>query len=144
MLLTTVFLALVTVHGVRCSWRDGDNGVDRVGGDLPNMPIRSVGSPGDCADACGKNSDCVAWAFGTSGCGGLNTTACWLKNAVMPQSLDPCRVSCFLVVISPAPSHFPRRCFLPCLMLPGIRSEERAPTGPEIQPFTRWLHQTCW
>lgn len=94
MLLTTVFLALATVGGVRCSWRDGDNGVDRRGGDLPNMPISSVGSPGDCSDACDKNSGCVAWAFGTSGCGGSNSTACWLKNALMPQSLDSCRVSC--------------------------------------------------
>lgn len=91
--LAAIALALVAVGGVSCSWQNGDDGVDRSGGDLPNMPVNSVAGPSDCAAMCDKNSDCVAWAYGKSSCEGSTSTSCWLKNAVMPQSLNSCRVS---------------------------------------------------
>ena len=76
-------------------WADGDDGVDRMYGDLPGMPVAlpSSASPRDCAALCQKEERCVAWAYCKPRCGGLGDPQCYLKASVMLQSANPCRVS---------------------------------------------------
>lgn len=76
--------ALATV--ARAAWSDGDAGVNRMYGDLPNMPFSSA-SASSCYSSCMSNSACAAWVFNTPG------SLCWLKNQVMPPNYDPNFVS---------------------------------------------------
>ena len=92
-----VILAIVSLHFIgSCSadWLDGDVGVDRPNGDLPNMPIsfNSTQKATDCAKMCMANSKCVAWAYCVPNCGGSKAASCYLKQNLMPQTANPCRV----------------------------------------------------
>lgn len=55
------FVAL-TVFVAVCSadWQDGNDGVDRLNGDLLNMPIslKAGARPRDCAQLCYANTQC--------------------------------------------------------------------------------------
>ena len=88
-------LSLLLAASVAGSWLDGDDGVDRAYGDLPNMPIEmnSSASPSDCAKLCEGESKCVAWAYSKPNCSSNKSPLCYLKAEVMPQSANPCRVS---------------------------------------------------
>ena len=89
------FLLVVVLSAV-CSadWQDGNDGVDRLGGDLTNMPIalKTGSAPEDCAQLCYSSSQCKAWAFCKPNCGGSTDPQCYLKANVTQQSLNPCRV----------------------------------------------------
>ena len=79
------------------SWLDGDEGVDRAYGDLPNMPIALNRSqpPSVCAQLCQNHAPCQAWAYCKEDCGGtVAPPQCYLKATIPKQSLNPCRVSC--------------------------------------------------
>jgi len=80
---------------INADWLDGDIGVDRRNGDLPNMPIpfNSSQTPADCAKMCINNTDCLAWAYCIPNCGGHKQPSCYLKGNVTTQSSNPCRVS---------------------------------------------------
>ena len=60
-------LIVLTVFVAVCSadWQDGNDGVDRLNGDLLNMPIslKAGTTPRDCAQLCYANTHCNAWAF---------------------------------------------------------------------------------
>lgn len=75
-------------------WMDGDDGIDRRNGDLPNMPInlKSGAAPRDCAQLCVASAECKGWAFCKENCSGSTTPQCFLKAQLQPQSYDSCRV----------------------------------------------------
>ena len=75
-------------------WQDGNDGVDRLGGDLPNMPIslKSGPAPKDCAQLCYSSSQCKAWVFSKPNCSASPGPQCFLKATVTQQSVNPCRV----------------------------------------------------
>jgi len=87
-------LSLLLAAAAAGSWLDGDDGVDRVSGDLPNMPMKmnSSASPSDCAKLCEAESKCVAWVYSKPSCKGMSYPLCYLKEAEMQQSYNPCRV----------------------------------------------------
>lgn len=92
-----IILAIVSLYFTgSCSadWLDGDAGVDRPNGDLPNMPIsfNSTQNASDCAKMCLANANCVAWAYCVPNCGGSGAASCYLKQNLMPQTANPCRV----------------------------------------------------
>ena len=91
------FVAL-TVFVAVCSadWQDGNDGVDRLNGDLLNMPIslKAGARPRDCAQLCYANTQCKAWAFNKPNCNGSVTAECYLKAEITQQSTNPCKVSC--------------------------------------------------
>ena len=91
-------LSLLLAASVAGSWLDGDDGVDRAYGDLPNMPIEMNSSalPSDCAKLCEGESKCVAWVYSKPNCSSNKSPLCYLKAEVMPQSANPCRVSLFI------------------------------------------------
>ena len=91
------FLSLLLTASVAGSWLDGDDGVDRAYGDLPNMPIEMNSSalPSDCAKLCEGESKCVAWAYCKPNCSSNKTPLCYQKAEVMPQTANPCRVRYF-------------------------------------------------
>lgn len=90
-------LSLLLAASVAGSWLDGDDGVDRAYGDLPNMPIEMNSSalPSDCAKLCEGESKCVAWAYCKPNCSSNKTPLCYQKAEVMPQTANPCRVRYF-------------------------------------------------
>lgn len=93
LLLLVLAIYLSPCHG---DWADGNDGVDRMNGDLPNMPIplKSGAAPKDCAQLCYTGNQCKAWAFAKPNCNGSSATPqCFLKSQVTQQSADPCRVS---------------------------------------------------
>ena len=76
-------------------WLNGDDGVDRAYGDLPDMPIglNSSEQASDCAKLCLASNQCVAWVYSKPSCGGGSSQPqCYLKAKVMAQSYNPCRV----------------------------------------------------
>ena len=98
LLLVLLFLS-VCIAVCKADWQDGNDGVDRLGGDLPNMPIslKTGSAPKDCAQLCYSSSQCKAWAFCKPNCGGSTGPQCYLKVNVTQQSLNPCRVWKFLL-----------------------------------------------
>ena len=92
-----VFVLVVYVAVCSADWQDGNDGTDRLNGDLPNMPLqmKAGSSPQDCAHACYASSQCKAWVFGRTNCGGTTSRLpqCFLKAEVTQQSVRPCRVS---------------------------------------------------
>ena len=89
------FLFAVSLKVTESVWEDGDSGVDRPNGDLPNMPIALDASdpPSKCALLCHNADKCEAWAYCVPNCGGQRGPVCYLKSSVTVQSLNPCRVS---------------------------------------------------
>lgn len=92
-----VIIAIISLYFIGCcnaDWLDGDVGVDRPYGDLPNMPIafNSTQNASDCAKMCMSKTDCVAWAYCIPNCGGSEAASCYLKQKVMSQTANPCRV----------------------------------------------------
>ena len=88
---SVLFLAtLLTVAA--SSWIDGNDGVDRPGGDLADMPIflKSTQLASVCAQLCQNNSQCVAWSYSKADC--KETPYCNLKSKVSQQTYDPCKV----------------------------------------------------
>lgn len=87
--------------------RLGHVGVDRPGGDLPNMPVSMPSfqaAPEDCAKLCLANTACSAWVFESAGTcrssplvvqdsGQPAAAKCWLKATLTSQRAHPCRVS---------------------------------------------------
>lgn len=73
---------------------DGDDGVDRPFGDLPDMPIvlNHTQPVSVCARLCLNNSQCASWAYSKAGCGDSTTPYCYLKGVIPKQSYNPCRV----------------------------------------------------
>ena len=96
-------LVTLTVFVAVCSgdWQDGNDGVDRLNGDLLNMPIslKSGASPRDCARFCYANAQCKAWAFSKPNCNGSVIAQCYLKAEITQQSTNPCKVSCIEYVL---------------------------------------------
>lgn len=88
-------LALLCVL-VAGKWQDGNDGVDRSGGDLPESPytLNTTAVPEDCASMCWVREQCVAWSYGKPACDNIHQIVplCWLKSNVPPQSLNKCRV----------------------------------------------------
>lgn len=81
---------------------DGDDGVDRPFGDLPDMPIvlNHTQPVSVCARLCQNNSQCASWAYSKAGCGGDGTTPyCYLKGDIPEQSYNPCRVTTYVLGI---------------------------------------------
>ena len=78
----------------KADWQDGNDGVDRTNGDLPNMPIslKSGSAPKDCAQMCYSSSQCKAWVFTKPNCSGSTGPQCSLKATVTQQSSNTCRV----------------------------------------------------
>lgn len=89
-----VIILLYFIGHCSADWLDGDVGVDRRNGDLPNMPIpfNSTQNASDCAKMCIATDDCVAWAYCIPNCGGATAASCYLKKSLMPQTANPCRV----------------------------------------------------
>ena len=83
---------LVLCAGVAAgSWLDGDDGVDRPYGDLPDMPITNMSCSAvarDCATLCAGCRQCVAWAFRKPDCSSRVTPLCYLKGTLMEQSYN--------------------------------------------------------
>ncbi len=93
-MLRSLVLAVV-VATTAGQWLNGDDSVDRAYGDLPNMPIalNASSQPSDCAKLCLASGQCVAWAYCKPRCGGSgDQPSCYLKEKVMVQSYNPCRV----------------------------------------------------
>jgi hypothetical protein len=76
---------------VSSDYLDGDDGVDRPYGDLPNQPtILAAGTqPRDCANLCLQTSACVCWAW----IKGANPPQCYLKNQLITPIANSERVS---------------------------------------------------
>ena len=95
----SLLLLVLVIYFSPCrgDWADGNDGVDRADGDLPNMPIHlkaGAASPKDCAQLCYSSDQCKAWAFVKPNCSGTPATPmCYLKAQVTQQRADPCRVS---------------------------------------------------
>lgn len=70
----------------------GDFGADRIGYDLPGMPI-SVTDVNQCQQKCFQNQDCVVWAYSVSNSNCSSGNHCWLKNMIPPLTPNPCRIS---------------------------------------------------
>lgn len=90
-----VVLCFITgLSGAAALWMDGDDGVDRPYGDLPDMPIvLNVTQPVHaCARLCQNDLQCMSWAFSKPDCGGETTPYCYLKDVIPEQSYNPCRV----------------------------------------------------
>lgn len=87
-------ISLCLFGSCSADWLDGDVGVDRPNGDLPNMPIpfNSTEKASDCAKMCVAKDECVAWAYCIPNCGGSQTASCYLKQNVTSQTANPCRV----------------------------------------------------
>jgi hypothetical protein len=65
-------------------------------GDLAGMPIalHTGDQPTVCSKLCDMNQECVCWAYSKANCTGDGAVPlCYLKEKVMPQSLNKCRVS---------------------------------------------------
>ena len=81
---------------VICSadWQDGNDGVDRLNGDLPNMPIslKADANPRKCSQLCYASNQCRAWVFNKPNCNGSVAAQCHLKAEVTQQSTNPCKV----------------------------------------------------
>ena len=92
-----LLLVAVCLSPSLADWADGNDGIDRMDGDLPNMPIwlKKDGAPKDCAQLCYASGQCKAWAYAKAYCNDTNVTTprCFLKEQVTPQSVNPCRVS---------------------------------------------------
>ena len=94
MFLVALFCALV-FHVGSASLSDGDDGVDRMDGDIAGMPItlQANDKPSVCSKMCDSNPQCVCWAYCKANCSGdPSAPLCYLKDKLMPQSLNPCRV----------------------------------------------------
>ncbi len=92
------YLVIISFRVTQSAWEDGDNGIDRVDGDMPNMPVDSD-APNKCATLCNNNNDCVAWAYCLPNCGGQRGSVCYLKSTITVQSLNPCRVSIIIMIM---------------------------------------------
>ena len=94
MYVDVVLYVLCLLSCVTCSWLDGDDGVDRPGGNLPEMAIlnRTL-SASACAQLCERNPLCLAWAYSKADCGGETSPHCNLKATVSEQAYNPCKVS---------------------------------------------------
>ena len=93
-LLVPLFLS-VCIAISKSAWEDGNDGVDRTDGDLPNMPIlmKTGSAPKDCAQLCYSSSQCKAWVYHKPNCNGSSTDPqCCLKGSVTQQSANICRV----------------------------------------------------
>ena len=94
LLLVSCALALCFVS---CSarWEDGNDGVERIGANLPGTPIKlKIGAaPSDCAQLCYADPRCEAWSFRKASCEPSNTSLCFMKVEVVGQSPNKCTVS---------------------------------------------------
>ena len=89
-----VVYILCLLSCVTCSWLNGDDGVDRPGGNLPGMPILSrTQSASACAQLCERTPLCLAWAYSKADCGRETSPHCNLKATVSEQTYNPCIVS---------------------------------------------------
>ena len=92
-------MAAVFFSPSSADWADGNDGIDRMNGDLPDMPIqmKAGAAPKDCAQLCYASGQCKAWAYAKpkASCNETNLTTpqCFLKEQVTKQSVNPCRVS---------------------------------------------------
>jgi len=89
-----VVLALLSC--VCGSWLDGNVGVDRYGGNLPdqNFTMNMTALPKDCALLCHANAKCLAWVYVKANCGAATNPLCLQKGvANNSQSWNPCVVS---------------------------------------------------
>ena len=93
MKLAVLFLSIF-IAVCKADWQDGNDGVDRMNGDLPNMPIslKTGSAPKDCAQLCYSSSQCKAWSYCKPNCNGSTAPQCYLKASVTQQSANPCRV----------------------------------------------------
>jgi len=93
-IVTASLITLFLASCIRADWLDGDIGVDRPNGDLPNMPIpfEAKQTAADCAKICMNKTDCLAWAYCTPNCGRDKQPSCYLKGNVTTQTPNPCRV----------------------------------------------------
>ena len=85
------FLLVLCVGAAADGWLDGDDGVDRPNGDLPNMPITNMScstAASACAALCADSSRCVAWAFRKPNCSSRVNPLCYLKGELMKQSYN--------------------------------------------------------
>ena len=89
-------LLAICLSSCSADWADGNDGIDRMNGDLPNMPIqmKTGAAPKDCAQLCYASGQCKAWAYAKPSCNGSTSTTpqCSLKDQVTQQSVNPCRV----------------------------------------------------
>ena len=95
MKLLVLFFLSVCIAISKSAWEDGNDGVDRTDGDLPNMPIsmKTGSAPKDCAQLCYSSSQCKAWVYCKPNCSGSSTgPQCYLKGSVTQQSANKCRV----------------------------------------------------
>jgi hypothetical protein len=93
----SLLLALTSLpSSVQGGWEDGNNGTDRMNGDMAGMPItmNDTGQPSDCFKLCQKEPQCKAWAYSKPNCSSQGKSPlCYLKSNITGQSLNPCRVS---------------------------------------------------
>lgn len=98
-----VILYLCACFGLLTSvvadWEDGNDGVDRPNGDLPNQPIvlEASAQPKDCAGLCKANDACKAWAYLKANCEKPKVPWCYLKATITPQRRNTCIVSITLI-----------------------------------------------
>ena len=87
--------SLCLLSCVTCSWLDGDDGVDRPEGNLPDMPIflNRTQPASTCAQLCKRNPHCLAWAYSKADCEREASPHCNLKATIPKQAYNPCRVS---------------------------------------------------
>ena len=95
MLLLVALVCTVSFRAVTAALEDGDDGVDRMYGDIAGMPIplQANDKPSVCSKMCDSEQKCVCWAYSKANCSGDGAVPmCYLKEKVMPQSLNRCRV----------------------------------------------------
>jgi len=122
--------------------------VDRVGGDMPGMPL-NLGSatPSACAAQCQSTQGCVAWSFDSCG-----KSSCWLKNTIPTSSASSsCRISAVqgtynvdhpgadLKTVELSPSATTTDCNAQCLSTAGCTSWAMVQPGVGCE-----LTNTCW
>ena len=89
-MLIRALAAAAIIQIVATSWLDGDDSVDRPGGDMLKAPIHLGANdpPEKCAMLCLETSDCVAWAYCKRARCDHKVPLCYLKNTITPQSWD--------------------------------------------------------
>ena len=89
----------------------GNDGVTRLGGDLPQSPVKLPAGADStvCAQMCANTTACVVWSYFKANCGSQpqQTPLCYLKSTKTPLSAEAC-ASTAVINAFIAPPMFPR------------------------------------
>ena len=87
-MLTKALVVGTIIQIAAASWLDGDDNIDRPGGDMLKFPIHLVANdpPSKCGQLCLDTPDCVAWAYCKRAKCDPKVPLCYLKSTVTTQS----------------------------------------------------------